>query len=277
MSSLRVGGLRFLMITDLDIERRCEWTSRLMAQNRNTLQLLQLGILSTIAKEYAINGRLNQHEFPNSFADMAKEILPASEQEMMRMMSVKALGLYGLNFDHFVRGTVGLKIDFENMTRLRLESCSGLTEAFIVLRGNNDSQNATWSALKLTTFMLRHEAGGQVFAQHLTAFLTSFTGLIHLVLLLEGQNHAMSKAPILEIHGKTLKTLVWDERRRPRKDTETDTSSKHLKNNDLGFISLKCPNLTALGLATGWEFSKLQTQVGIMMGSPVQHIGTDCQ
>ena len=64
-----------------------------------------------------------------------------------------------------------------------------------------DSLDPTLSALKLTSLFVsavRHEAGGQAFAQLLTAFLTSFTGLKHLDLPLEEQIHCKTTttAPI---------------------------------------------------------------------------------
>ena len=245
-------GLQHLAINDLNIKQRCEWPGRLIAQNRNSLRHLYLGVISTVTRHYAHHHGSSQYRLPASLAEMAKDTLPANEQQMMRTLSLETLGLYGLNFKNVVGGALGLQIDFDSMTTLRLESCSGLHEAFAVLMGNDDSQNATLSGLKLKSFFVRHEDGGQAFAQQLTAFLTSFTGLQHMGLLLEGQRRAMSKAPILEMHGKTLQTLVWDERKRSREATSQNTSSFFLKDNDLRIISLKCPNLTALGLSIRW-------------------------
>lgn len=255
VSDLLINGLQNLSIRDLNIEQKCEWPSRLIIQNRETLRYLHLGVLSTVAQEYAMNPRPSQHTLPSSFAEVAKKALPASEREAMPKMFLNTLGLYGLNLENIVGGATGLEVDFNSMTSLRLESCSGLIVAFDLLLQNDGSQTATLSALKLTSFFVRHENGGQKFAQQLTAFLTSFTGLKHLGLLLQGQCQAMSKAPILEMHGKTLQTLVWDERKGSRHDTTGDPSLFG-KDNNLKLISLKCPNLTALGLPVGWYPSR---------------------
>ena len=279
--NLLVEGLHHLAITDLNIEQRCEWSSKLIAQNRNTLRHLHLGVISRIARGYAdilIPG-VSQHELPATFAEMAKEALPASEREMVPILSLETLGLYGLNFENAVRGALGLEIEFQCMTSLRLESCSGLSEAFAVLLGNDASQNGTLSGLKLTSFFVRYEARSQAFAQHLADFLTSFTGLKHLGLLLEGRGQAMSKAPILEMHGKTLQTLVWDERRGPRMDTRTDTTLL-LKENNFKLVSLKCPNLTTLGLPIRWGISQSSTKrrvVSTAIPHPYEHIEADFQ
>lgn len=260
MPSLLVRGLQSLRITDLNIEQRCEWPSKLIAQNRNTLRHLHLGIVSTAARNYAVKHATRQLGLPTSFAEMAKETLIPDEREMMPMLSLETLGLYGVKFENIVGGALGLGIDFNSMTALRLESCSGLNEAFAVLMGSDRCRNATLRVPKLTSFFVRHEYGDQAFAQHLAAFLTSFTGLEHLGLLLDRQRPAMRKAPILQLHGQTLQTLVWDERRKPRKDTRTDTSVG-LKDNGFRLISLKCPNLTALGLSILWSTSNWKSTI----------------
>ena len=279
-SRLSVKGLQHLAINDLNIEQRCEWPGRLIAQNRDSLRHLYLGVISTVARYYASRSGPTQHKLPASLAEIAKDTLYANEQQMMWTLSLETLGLYGLNFKNIVGGALGLQIDFDSMTTLRLESCSGLIEAFALLVGNDVHQNATRSGLKLTSFFVRHENRGQVFAQYLEAFLTSFTGLKHLGLLLEGKSQAMSKAPILEMHGKTLQTLIWDERRGPRKDTKTDTSSI-LRGNNLEIISLKCPNLTALGVSLLWGFiphwSAAGSLVKTTMRHSIQYIEADCQ
>lgn len=147
-----------------------------------------------------------------------------------------------------VAGALGLEIDFTSLTALRLESCSGLDEVMADFVGK-DPQRAT--PFRLTSLFVRHELGSEAFAQHLTAFLTSFAGLPHLSLLLEGHGRAVRKAPILEMHGKTLHTLVWDERERSRKDTKTDTALVP-NDNSLGIVPQYCPNLTALSLSITW-------------------------
>ena len=269
-----------MVIRDLNIEQRCEWPARLIAQNRDSLRHLYLGIISVVAQYYTIHPGPSEFRLPTSLEEMAKDTLPANERQIMWTLSLETLGLYGLNFDDVVIGALGFKIDFGSMTNLRLESCSGLNEAFALLMGNDVPQNATLSWLKLTSFFVRHEDPGQAFAQYLAAFLTSFTGLKHLGLLLEGKSQAMSKAPILEMHGKTLQTLIWDERERPRKDTKTDTSSVS-RGDNLELISRKCPNLTALGLSVLWGFiphwSAARSLVKTTMRHSIQYIEADRQ
>lgn len=267
-----------MAITDLNIGQRCEWPSKLIVQNRDTIRHLHLGVVSTVAQNYAIHSRPGQYELPALFREMAKEELIAFERDMMRMFSLETLGLYGLNFADVVEGALGFQIDFDSMTSLRLESCSGLNEAFTILMGHDASQIATLSTLQLTSFFLRHESVDQTFTQHLTTFLTSFTGLNHLGLLLEGHTQAMSRAPILEKHGKTLHTLVWDERRGPRKETNTVTSL-HLKDNNLNLISKKCPNLQTLGLSMRWRMpatAEFKPLVDMPTRHLIQYVEADC-
>ncbi|KAM0798656.1 hypothetical protein BDR22DRAFT_858375 [Usnea florida] len=243
--SLLLEGLRYLSITDLNIDQKCEWPSRLIMHNRNTLKHLSLGISSTIA-QCPIHDRW-KHRLPTSFAETTHGSSPASESAT-EILSLEKLALIGLNLEDVIGGELKFKIDFKVLTGLKMESCSNLNKAFTALIGKD---NSTLSELKLTSFLLRHEGGDPAFAQNLTLFLTSFTGLKHLSLLIEGQTQAMSKGPILEMHGKTLRTLVWDERSGPRKMTKSDTAL-FLNDNGLSLISQKCPNLYALGLCVRW-------------------------
>ena len=87
----------------------------------------------------------------------------------------------------------------------------------------------------------------------------------------------MSKAPVLEKHGKSLQTLVWDDRRRPRKDTNEDTSL-FLRGNNLNLIAQKCPNLRALGLSMRWgipQSATAQPVVRIPMRYLIQYFEAD--
>ena len=246
VSGLLVEGLRCLTINDLNIDRNCEWPSKLIMHNRSTLKYLALGVSSTIAR-CPIQDRL-KHKLPTSFAETTKGQLSPSEPAM-EMLALESLALSGLNLEDIVGGgALNSQIDFKLLTVFKVESCSRLNEAFAAIVS---SGNSTLSALKLTSFFLRHEEGDLEFAQNLTLFLTSFAGLKHLSLIIEGQSRAMSKRPILEAHGKTLRTLVWDERSGPRKKTDTDTAL-FLNNNGLGLISLSCPKLYALGLCVQW-------------------------
>ena len=257
ISGLLVEGLRYLTIADLNIDQKCEWPSRLIMHNRKTLKHLSLGLLSTIAR-CRIQERLN-HKLPTSFAETTEGTSPSSEPAT-GILFLESLALNGLNLENIVGGVLNSQIDFKFLTALRVESCSELDNAFTALVGND---NSTLTALNLTSFFLRHEERHPAFAQNLTLFLTSFTGLKHLSLLIEGQSQAMSKGPILEMHGKTLRTLVWDERSGPRKGTKTDTALFPISG--LDDISQKCPKLIALGLCVQWGPSAPYPMVKIVM------------
>ena len=197
----------------------------------------------------------------------------------MPTLSLKERGLYCLSLEAIARGALGIEIDFNSMTALKLDSCHGLEEAFPLLMGETSSQSASQSVLNLTSFFVRHKDTSQNFTHRLANFLTSFTGLKHLGLLLEGQGQAMSKAPILEIHGNTLQTLVWDERSGPRNDTKTDTSFI-LNDDNLALISLTCPNIMALGLPMPWDFLQAHSFLSVTkidLRRPIQFGEADYQ
>ena len=260
---LLVGGLKHLVITDLNLEQRCEWPSELIARNRDTLRHLHLGMMNRIAHNYITDDNPIRLELPTSFREVAKVALSANERGTVPISSLETLGLYGLSLENIIKGALGFDIDFSSMTTLRLESCWGLENAFALLMGKNGFQNTPQSVLRLTSFFIRDSDGTPMFARHLAAFLTSFTGLTHLGLLLEGQSKAMNKAPILKMHGKTLQTLIWHERRCPRVCTRTDPSL-FSKDNNLELISINCPNLIALGLAVNWG-SRLSSSIPLVV------------
>ena len=218
--------------------------------NRKTLRHLHLGIWNAIARCSIQSG--SNHGLPTSFAEKAKRALSPSDSEIATL-SLESLDLHNQDLGQLVGGVLGFKIDIKILTALRVESCSGLNEAFTILIGND---NSTLSPLKLTSFFLRHEGGNLAFAQNLTLFLTAFTGLKHLTLLIDGQRHAMGKASILKMHGETLLTLVWDERSRPRQGEKTSKDTAVFAGGDIELISQKCPNLTALGICIPWESHK---------------------
>ena len=247
VSGLVVEGLRRLILTDVNVEKRCEWPYQLIVRNRNSLRELHLGAMAYGAYHYAVSCRSARQGLTFT-RKKGKEAVFGSQGQMVRLPSLESLGLCGLDVGTVVAGALGLEIDFAGLTALRLESCSGLNGVLADIVGR-DTQRAT--PLRLTSFVLRHERANEAFTQHLTAFLTSFAGLRHLVLLVEGHPRAMCKAPILETHGKTLQTLVWDERKGPRLDTRSDTALVP-NDNSLHGISQHCPNLTALGLSIKW-------------------------
>lgn len=250
-SSLLVGGLESLEISDLNVEQTCEWPARLIALNCHTLRYLTLGVMSKVARNYAIHPDPIQIELPTSFAEWASVELSASEQEIdggMPTVSLDALSLYGLNLKKVVGGTIGLEIDFSTLTALELNSCSGLDEAFALFMGHDGAQKTKLGALK--GFYLRHEDGSPGFAQCLTDFLTSLVGLNHLSILLDRCSGVIYQEQILGGHKKTLRTFVWDERSGPRNDARSDTSL--VQKGLLKHVSLGCPNLEALGLSIDW-------------------------
>ena len=253
-----MGGLQYLAITDLNLDKRNEWPARLIAQHRNTLLHLRLGTMNSVARAYAEN-ILTRYDpsrwymLPTSFRPAKMKGSRAVGPETKPVLSLRTLSLYGLSAEKVLRGAFGFEIDFKSLTSLRLASCCTVESAFALLMGKNGSPNASSSAIKLSSFFIRHEGRGHSLARHVKAFLLSFTGLKHLTLLLEwGESgRAMNKAPILDMHGKSLQTLVWDERTGPRK--ALGASSSVCSSNNLRLVLDKCPNLTTLGLPVNWE------------------------
>ena len=142
--------------------------------------------------------------------------------------------------------------DFNNLSSLRLESCISISGTFSLLNAHGSERASQWVP-KLKTFHLRYEVSTTSFHANLKDFLMSFSGLVHLSLLLEGPDPVTTLTPFLQNHGATLRTLVWDQRSEPRDSMSQPTDNLTISNeNYASEIAECCPNLRELGLVTSW-------------------------
>ena len=143
--------------------------------------------------------------------------------------------------------------DLSNVHTLVFESCSGLNEAFNrfkkAIAADRTCQTTCKSKLKSLT--IRHDQEQVGSLTDLCEFVCALSGLTHLSVLLDGYDPQIID-PILRQHGKTLRSLVWDERRtsRIRADETVHTFITHIGR--LCKIARHCPNLSALGMAFNW-------------------------
>lgn len=91
VSSLLLGGLQQLVLTDLNVEQECEWPFRLIVRNRDSLRDLYLGVVGYCAHHYAMSDRPSQPG-PQSPTAKAIAVIFGSELQMVRMSSLETLG-----------------------------------------------------------------------------------------------------------------------------------------------------------------------------------------
>ena len=234
----------------MDLDRGCCWLEAAMViQNAGNLNHLRLGFISRIAHDFALTRRPQYDKMSTLFSDNMVESLSRNQSEVH--LSLGSLHLCGLNLGSVLQGKVALNIDFTKITQLRLESCPGLSQAFSILM---DSARPPTSALgALEDLFIRVENPDSHFSNSLQSFLMSFHGLVHLRVLVDNALSDQDLTPILDIHGKTLRTLVWDERSGPRIRLDASTSLLSTGLRKLKVVSQKCRSLTTLGIALDWE------------------------
>lgn len=247
-----IEGIRQLYVESMDPDLGgCEWAARMIVENAETLDRLYLGFCTHIAHDFALNRDPLHFQMTTLFAYAMKKALPGSDQKRQISLSLEYLGLCGLDLGDLVRGELALDIDFTNITELRLESCSGLSQAFTLLAGQGVSPKLALGALK--DLFVRLENPESNISTSLESFLTSIHGLTHLQVLIDDCLAVQNLEPILQVHGETLCTLIWDERNGPRRSLKVSNSMLSTKLGNLRVVSKHCHYLAVLGLPLDWE------------------------
>ncbi len=101
------------------------------------------------------------------------------------MLRLDSLSLSGFDLAVIVRGLPAPLIDFNNLSTLIIQSCSGLDEALSMLMGPNVTRRETMGALQLRTLIIRHENADSVFMRSLNEILVSLRPLTTLHVLLK--------------------------------------------------------------------------------------------
>lgn len=247
-----IEGIDRLSVESMDLNRGgCQWAASMLVKNAETLDHLELGFKNRIAHDFALNRRPQYDKMWASFGVDVGKTLSAIGLEPPVNLSLESVYLCGLDFRTVIQGMMALHIDFNNVIELRLESCPGLSQAFSLLMGQGDSSRLALGALR-NLFVRLEDPDPNLFTS-LESFLTSVRGLNHLQVLIDKTLAVQNLEPILKVHGKTLETLVWDERRGPRTQLNASTSLLSSKLGNLRVISQNCPSLTLLGIPLNWE------------------------
>ncbi|KAI4193997.1 MAG: hypothetical protein LQ348_002720 [Seirophora lacunosa] len=160
-------------------------------------------------------------------------------------LKLESCALKGLEADSILQSLGSTLVDVTNLTSLCLEACSGLERALQFLSGIDGGP----SMMKLQSFVLRHTTADSKFGESLLKFLQSVPSLAHLSVLLESPNQVDCLPAVLQVHGQTLKSLVWDEQ----------PIGHNARNilippcSQLKDILEHCPGLVELGVCLNWE------------------------
>lgn len=250
------GGLSTLSIAELG--RTGFWPAQLPIRNLQNLRHVVLGSESLVAMSYALRGRVDVEEsrrvrITDAFALYMNATAQALGESSTSVVRLESLSVIGLDLLPFVKGSIEPVFDFNSLSVLILESCAGLEAAFPLLMGAGAGRRKARSGLRLHSLAIRHEDTSDPFAAAFETFLLSLKPLARLHVLLEGLYLvSIGLDKVLQVHGKSLRSLVWEERSEPRIGLD-ETTYVPYDHQNLKLVAKHCPGLKALGISLAWD------------------------
>ncbi|KAI9878822.1 MAG: mitochondrial splicing system protein [Pleopsidium flavum] len=232
------------------------WIGRAVGDNLSSLRNLTLGTERRTARGYIAEARVDAEV---DQGDIFRNVLLGMDKTLAKTLhatiplNLTSLHLCGLDARVTMDEEFPRRFRFSRLRTLTLESCKGSDE---LLRTLASSSTFTTDA-HLTEFNIRYEGPFPVVKPALELFLSSFAGLRRLSVLLDNIATMPSLTGVIEKHGKTLETLLWEGKTGFRREWEVDTSvclypDPETSNYELVQISKGFPNLIELGISLDW-------------------------
>lgn len=240
-----------LTVLEIDIDPDVIYTfGSLIVDNISSLKHLKLGcervqaldILDLEASSYV-------HTYKDGFSKTIERCAKLingdnSTGSIAAKLNLHSLHVIGLDPEMLLGTSIITTPNMNNLQSLSLESCSGCGD---ILSLSIASSSRKWTP-SLRTFNIRQESSTAAFQEHLRSFLSSFSGLTNLSVLLTGSSLATDPDCFIKNHGATLKTLVWDHRSEPRQHLHISTHHQGY-NGHIEKIAKGCPILQELGIS----------------------------
>lgn len=251
-------------------------SAEMLLQSLQTLKRLRFGFENTLAKRYARWDSMvpPQPDFGQRTADFVSVLNDCMNSTDMLPTAIRLeeLSLCGMDLNLLAPEVSPVDLNLGGLTSLRLESCFNLPQALPKLRSQGERLNANVGNLSsLRNFSVRVEDGDNSTLRGIKDFLMITKPLKTLYFLFEGKHLEHIAQDVLERHGSSLDSLVWETRSGPRYGIEYDESSEYWST-DCSVIQRYCVNLKALGLSFAWEDGPLQRgrpTTGPVSSSPV--------
>ena len=235
------------------------WLPCLLSQASSTLRRLCIGrenyLVAAYKQRVKSDEDLEDQDFYSN--DLAAKLTRACEQwttEKTPIMTLDSLRLIAVNVIHFMNPAFRPIIAYDALVTLRIESCLGLNEFCQALTDDRTEQLRAKGVIfpYLKDLAVRAERVDNILMRCLKTILVLLQPLRQLFLLLEGHFKEEIIQKVLNRHGQSLQSLIWDEREASRSRGESRsirTCSNHLR-----VISKRCPRLEALGVRLIWSF-----------------------
>ena len=238
-----------------------EWATGTILKNARTLRYLTLGRESRVINIHSNGERLS------SFAERYYEDLVTDSHKETETLSLTSLRMIGLAIHQSLDVRPLSMLRIEVLQYLILESCVGTSDLLLSL--------SRTEKLRLRRFRLREEHVPSSFASCVEDFLSSFSGLEHLSILLdelESPTFMPDVTCFCCAHGATLKTLVWEGRTERRTTLKRSTSvprASHWRevSEICGLIMVcnSCPNLEELGWPIDWDTRRASNEISFAL------------
>ena len=270
-----VPGLQSFQVNSLSPQIG-DWPMEILSRHSPSLKDLCLGAEANAIKHYyhpqpadlGCYDRI-QDDVMDVVAKSAIEPETASHET-----TVDQLRLIGLDGTRFIRSGCALW-NYRKLTSLSLESCRGIEQIFVLLVPPTGGQGlSVMSEIRLQTFRLRHENSSQHFRDQLCDFLITLPGLVNLSILCEYHDTLLRTPKFKEVmstHGKTLKSLVWEERK------GAQTAYRHPATwlpspKQLIELMDHCQDLAELGVPLDWQILAETDSTTYNVGTSIQSL-----
>ncbi|KAL8685656.1 MAG: hypothetical protein Q9224_005731 [Gallowayella concinna] len=261
-----VTGFQALNLRSLGHEDlSCLWD--LLSKHKSSLKHLTIGAETTVIESYHWSERESSSASSELYDEALEELMEnfgdfddEDCQGGASPLNLTTFKLVGLNAGPLIQGCLCM-LEFTELTSLSLESCRGLESLFATLRNADGKQGVPTQSLKcLKSFHLRHDSTYQpvnIRAQ-LMEFLVSLPPLTNLSILLEANERPQDLRDqnfdkVLLTHGKSLKTLLWEERSGTPHARSYDIHATYPSPKGLVEIAHHCRNLQELGVPLDWN------------------------
>ena len=254
------GSLRHLVLLDNVLLNQAHLhysVATLLASNRETLSALTLG------SERHLVTRIRNRNRSAHVDDETRRLITQTKELVAQgtcqgpLLTLESLKIIANNPLNLIGDVAAHLISFTCLTTLILDSCLDLPGLFSHMNyGTLDERPL--GHLRLRTLMIRHEESSDTFKIELRNFLCLLHPLKKLCILLEGEAAPSDLGPVLQLHGQSLRCLIWDEKKPKRSTLSQQTMIGPRGIGHLELISKMCPELVELGVSIWWTIQPRQ-------------------
>ena len=241
--------------------------ARLVAKNSSTLQELEIG-LETAALNAYLRDTIHEEVVDSNLTLTFCRLLPDYSdpaEVSVAYLKLRKLKVIGMDTRLLFGGPFRPLTDLSVLMTLTLESCHGLYNSFRSLANKTGSESIN-RLPRLCSLTIRQERVDHYYpTDSIASFLYSMSPLTTLHVLLSGISNYQRLKGILKVHGRSLKSLIWDQRFGRRYCMQDDRliENKNQSLERLRNIADFRPHLVELGIPVTWNYASGLSEDGL--------------